>query len=114
MSDVTNEPVEKLVRDGKVGVLVSAGYGAGWSTWADDSLREFMVFDRQLVEAVEAGNVAAAIARVEQERGDRYFYDGGAEDLTVAWVAVGRQFLVHEYDGYESLKYLDETSYLTA
>ena len=25
--------IEKVVRDGKVAVLVSPGYGAGWSTW---------------------------------------------------------------------------------
>ena len=28
--------MEKLIVDGKVAVLVSRGFGAGWSTWMSD------------------------------------------------------------------------------
>ena len=27
---------DKVIRDGKVAVIISPGFGAGWSTWADD------------------------------------------------------------------------------
>ena len=27
--------MEKIIRDGKVAVAVSYGFGAGWSTWND-------------------------------------------------------------------------------
>ena len=33
--------VEKLERDGKVAILYSPGYGAGWSTWNDDNDGEY-------------------------------------------------------------------------
>ena len=29
--------MEKIIEDGKVAVLVSKGYGAGWSTWNLDA-----------------------------------------------------------------------------
>jgi len=29
----------KYIRDGKVAVLYSPGFGAGWSTWNDDEYR---------------------------------------------------------------------------
>ena len=42
--------VERYINeDGKVGVLISGGFGAGWSTWADSKDREFFLFDRGLV-----------------------------------------------------------------
>ena len=45
---------EKVIRDGKVAVLISPGYGAGWSTWSSD-YRDLLPFDRRFVEAAEAG-----------------------------------------------------------
>ena len=42
--------VERYINeDGKVGVLISGGFGAGWSTWADNVDRKFFLFDRGLV-----------------------------------------------------------------
>ena len=46
--------VEKLERDGKVAILYSPGYGAGWSTWNDD-IAEELVFDKDLILAFENG-----------------------------------------------------------
>ena len=46
---------EKVVRDGKVAVLISPGFGAGWSTWADDEISEFVLFHKDLVEMAEEG-----------------------------------------------------------
>jgi hypothetical protein len=42
--------MEKLIRDGKVGVLVSPGYGAGFYTWGAPLES---IFDPTLVEMVE-------------------------------------------------------------
>lgn len=42
---------KRVVRDGKVAVLVSPGYGAGWSTWAAG---EEVMFCPEIVAAVEA------------------------------------------------------------
>ena len=43
----------KSIRDGKVAILYSPGYGAGWSTWNRDKYREFLLHDEKLVEMVE-------------------------------------------------------------
>jgi hypothetical protein len=54
---------EKYIKDGKVAVLYSSGFGAGWYTWNDESLTG-LVFDRDIVEAVLAefdGDVRRAI-----------------------------------------------------
>ena len=44
---------EKVIRDGKVAVLVSPEFGAGWSTWADNA--EVAMFDPEVVAWVERG-----------------------------------------------------------
>ena len=45
--------VKKLIRDGKVGVIISPDFGAGWSTWNDDEDREAMLFDSELIIMME-------------------------------------------------------------
>ena len=47
--------VDKVIRDGKVAVLYSPGFGAGWSTWADTDQRDIALFHPKLVEAAESG-----------------------------------------------------------
>lgn len=48
--------VKKVERDGKIGVLISCGYGAGWSTWCGvpDKVEE-MVFSPEIIELVGKG-----------------------------------------------------------
>lgn len=93
---------ERVVRDGRVAVLVSPGFGAGWSTWADRELRERLLFDPEVVAWVEGGK-EGPLPDLEAKYTDASFYDGGAEDLIVEWVPLGVRFRIHEYDGSESL-----------
>ena len=67
---------ERVVRDGRVAVLVSPGFGAGWSTWADRELRKRLLFDPEVVAWVEGGKVGS-LPDMEEKYGDDYFYDGG-------------------------------------
>jgi hypothetical protein len=92
---------EKIERDGKVAVLYSPGYGAGWSTWIDENLREKAIFCPRLVLAVlgESGEDRAVVA--SEEFPDEYH--GGLSDLKVAWLDEGTEFKIREYDGYESI-----------
>ena len=92
---------EKVVRDGKVAVLVSPGFGAGWSTWADNA--EAAVFDPEVVEWVENGKSRDEFLEKEVSWSERLGYLGGAEDLEVEWVPVGSRFYIEEYDGSETL-----------
>ena len=56
--------MNKVIRDGKVAVLVSPGFGAGWSTWSyvgEEDYRNFMLFDSTLVTMVEREDSVEAI-----------------------------------------------------
>ena len=112
--------MNKVIRDGKVAVLVSPGYGAGWSTWATarggengEDVTGFMMFDPLLVDMVERGAEAEEIeAYVKSKYPDGYY--GGAEDLTIQWLPVGTAFRIHEYDGYETVEIRDDIQWTIA
>ena len=54
--------MEKIEQDGKVAVLYSPGYGAGWSSWASDDQREALCMDARIVGPVLAGDTDGAAA----------------------------------------------------
>jgi hypothetical protein len=103
--------VEKVYRDGKVAVLVSRGFGAGWSTWAHYPLTEQVLYDPVVVAWVEGGKVGPVPVG---HYGDSYLYTGGAEDLEVVWIPIGTYFKVNEYDGSESLELKENDGWLIA
>ena len=102
--------MDKVIRDGKVAVLVSPGFGAGWSTWAysgEEDNRDFMLYDPTLVAMVEREDSVEAIeSYVTSKHPDTYC--GGADDLTIQWLPVGTAFRIHEYDGSESVEIRDD------
>jgi hypothetical protein len=104
----------------KVAVLVSAGYGAGWSTWATDEYREAYLFHPKLVQMVEEGRQDEITSEwMEKELEitsvyDRHRFTGGRDGLYIEWVPVGTKFIIHEYDGHESLKTIDDFYWITA
>lgn len=102
--------MEKLIKDGKVAVLYSPGYGAGWYSW--NTQYEGLLFDPEIVQVVLSGdqNLAAEIA----ERKYEGCYAGGAGSLEVAWLDQGVEFEIHEYDGCESINVIGHRKYLTA
>lgn len=96
--------VEKVIRDGKVAVLYSPGFGAGWSTWAyDGSMKKIALFHPAFVKWVEDGKKENIDDLAERIFGTAYFYTGGANNLEIEWLPVGTQFVVDEYDGSESI-----------
>lgn len=100
--------MDKVIRDGKVAVLYSPGYGAGWSTWNDCPE---CLFDPDIVALVESGVSEEAISEKAKEKwsgNNSCFYSGGARDLTIEWIPEGTQFIVHEYDGSESIRYIED------
>lgn len=115
--------VNKLIRDGKVAVLYSPNYGAGWYTWNDKYLE--ILFDPEIVNLVlEDGELnyreyrkPKFIKKVEELVNDKYdgcIYTGGSRNLDIYWVAQGEQFEVTEYDGYESVNVIGELQYIIA
>lgn len=102
--------MDKVIRNGKVAVLVSPGYGAGWFTWNTEFPQ--LLFDPQLVEAVENQDKAALLERAEKIAPGAYL--GGMDQLRIRWLPEGTQFQVTEYDGSEGLKIVDEQEWITA
>ena len=93
--------MNKLIKDGNVAVLVSPGYGAGWSTWNSESAEE-LCMDAELAQAVLDADKNAIAQIAARKWPDAY--DGGLEDLEVVWLPEGTRFYIHEYDGNESIR----------
>ena len=95
--------------EGQVAVLISPGFGAGWSTWASDSA-EAMIFDSRLVDYVLT-NGTEGLANYAMDLGyDSYM--GGAKDVEVIWLDAGTRFVIEEYDGSESIRTFEDLSYI--
>lgn len=105
--------VDKVIRDGKVAVLYSPGYGAGWWTWGDKN-NENMLFDPVLVGLVEKSESDQItyeeffdLAEKHSKKAYPEQYTGGLDDLTIHWIPEGTMFRITEYDGAESVEYFD-------
>lgn len=105
---------ERTLLDGKVAVLISPGYGAGWSSWGNDDLRYFMLFDPGLVGLALASADADDVEAYLSQKGIETPYLGGWGSIKVQWVPVGTTFRVHEYDGFETLIPTSEEETFTA
>ena len=108
--------MEKYIVGDSVAVLYSPDFGAGWSTWNNgrdwngQDLGGVLLYAPAIVKMVLAGIEGSVIqAYCEKFYGDVGYF-GGANGLTVEWMAVGTEFTVDEYDGSESIKY-KETSF---
>jgi hypothetical protein len=107
---------EKLIRDGLVAVLYSPGYGAGWATWCDDELAEFVTYDRRLVELAEreASDQEVKDLLSSLLGSDVHIYTGGWDQIEIDWIPEGTNFRINEYDGYESIELAAEIEWLVA
>lgn len=95
--------MSKVIRDGKVAVLYSPGYGGGWSTWYD--LPREAIFHPVLIELVEEnrhGEITEDL--LERLFGPRFHLNDAAKfanELEIFWVPQGKDFCIYEYDGNE-------------
>ena len=101
--------MEKVIKDGKVGVLVSPGFGAGFLTWGAPIEA---IFNPTLIELIENEKWQEAIDFVESTWED--VYTGGVQDLKVEWIPEGTKFKIAEYDGSETIWFLEEINWITA
>lgn len=96
--------MNKYIVDGKVAVLYSPGYGAGWWTWNKDN--DECLFDKDIVQMVIDGVSNKEIEQAAKEKWPDGYW-GGADDLTIEWLPVGQRFMIEEYDGNESFRYVE-------
>ena len=87
--------------NGKIGVIVSPGYGAGWSTRSDP--KKFLCMDRGLVRMKINGDNNDKVKKYLESVGLNGVCMGGWSSAVVEWVSKGDAFRIEEYDGFESL-----------
>ena len=90
-------------------VLISPGYGTGWSTWNDPR----MAFDERLIRAFECGISKEDMRDLCVECGYVNIYGdpphmSGFDQLKVIDVPSGMMFQITEYDGSEKIRLFDE------
>jgi hypothetical protein len=109
--------MDKKIVDGKVAVLVSPGYGAGWYSW--NLNHPGLLFDPVIVDMVlenRHNEIEDYVTRRCEESGidANEVYCGGSGDLVVRWVEQGKIFRIHEYDGSESLVLQENDDWIVA
>jgi hypothetical protein len=102
--------MNKLSEDGKVAVLYSPGFGAGWYTWNYEYPE--ILFDPAIVKFIEKEQFDELVTYVTLKYPD--IYTGGMKDLKVEWIPEGTLFKVNEYDGSESIEYKEDDHWLVA
>ena len=102
--------MRKLNENGKVAVLYSPEFGAGWYTWNQEHPE--ILFDPAMVKLVEKGQYDELATYVELKYPG--IYTGGLHDLQVEWIKEGALFRVVEYDGCESIEVNDEIDWMIA
>lgn len=102
--------MDKLSEDGKVAVLYSPGFGAGWYTWNQECPE--ILFDPAIVKMVEKDQWDKLRTYVTLKYPD--IYTGGMDGLKVKWIPEGALFKVNEYDGSESIELKEDDDWLVA
>lgn len=122
--------VELYEKNGKIGVLVSPGFGAGWSTWGYDELAydkrvvEFWLShkdDEEFMATVDEFGFGGASESAAHKEAMEFFsslgygtpYMGGFEDIELEFVEKGMPWRITEYDGSESLETFDTAGFIT-
>ena len=119
---------EKYIQDGKMAVLVSVGFGAGWSTQAWNSKKE-LYYDKRVVEywlkhkddkdfldldSFNDNPIKENAQKLFESWGYNDVYFGGFEDIVLRWVPIGTKFIVDEYDGAEAIQTIDDFKWIIA
>lgn len=89
-------------------VLISPGYGAGFSTWLPQEFRQLAAEFAPLIEAVESdSDIRPALAQLREIVGDQYALEN-PENLRV--VEVAGPYRIEDFDGYEVVRTLADLS----
>ena len=94
-----------------VAVIVSRGFGAGWSSWNSDVAQDCL-FDPDCVRLILDGKNDELEQFADSKWADGYW--GGAKGCYIEWLYLGTVFKVLEYDGAESLEFQDSPNWFVA
>jgi hypothetical protein len=110
-----------------VGVVISPGFGAGWSTWnpevnpCDGEFIEFLLEKGTIYKGEDEDEEWGV--RIDKNvvhdywtytRGYKDIYCGGVENgFEIQWIKEGSFIRITEYDGAESIEYLSSSGFFT-
>ena len=103
--------MDKVVRNGMVGVIVTDGYGCGWSTWMYNcnlSFRERYLFCPKIIEWIETGK------KDKFPIEDDNLPEEAKKNLMVEWVPEGSEFFITNYDGNETIHIYNDIHWILA
>ena len=90
--------------EGKIAVMYSPGYGAGWSTWNDSKYSRYLCQDKSLVEMKLQGVESDVVEEyLEKTLNENYICTLGWESIEIVYLYPGTQYRISEYDGSESV-----------
>lgn len=93
---------KKVMRNGKVAIAISRGFGAGWTTW--NTSYPLSPFEPKVIRMIQKKRQREIDEEwCEKNLGLQGVYCGGAYDLEIVWLPIGESFSINEYDGSESL-----------
>ena len=90
--------MNKYIKDGKIGILVSPGFGSGWSTWND-----IQADDARFVKLIDEGKLEEAMALANE----LHLFNRGLPNCKVVWLESGIKYKITENDGSETIEYQD-------
>ena len=99
-------------------VLISSGYGSGWSTY--NSTYPEIAYDKEVIawystltpKYIEQVSIRDTVANKFTQKffnslGYKDIYFGGLKPNMIKWIPVGSIWRVDEYDGFETVEFLD-------
>lgn len=103
--------VEKYYNENdELGVLISGGFGAGWSTWNNKEL----AYDKRVIEKWLENVSSDEMCNFVVSLGYPRPYMGGYNQLELEFVSRGTMFRIDEYDGSESIETMEEMDIIVA
>ena len=108
---------DRFIQEGRVAVLYSPDWGAGWSTW-NTQYEEDLIYEPAIVEMILMVDsdtddwVSKATMYLTLKYPDMYI--GDLTQLRIYWVPEGKEFRIVEHDGNESVEVADEQFWYTA
>ena len=123
--------MEKYYNDkSELGILISPGWGAGWSTWYKDfdnkegEQRYAIALDKRVIEfwtnhkydkeKTETINETYKMQDFLESIGYDNVYMGGYAQLELVFIPKGQLFCILEHDGYESIETLESMGMIMA
>ena len=103
---ILKEEIEfSYTNNGKIEILISPHYGAGWSTW-NENYKINIALDKRIINYYKKyGNEVPSSSLKEflESIGYKDVFCGGWKNIIIKTIQKGEKFRIDEYDGWESL-----------